>query len=91
MALPERLVQVVDSSLLPRETNETAVRTEHGRNYINDGGFENLNKISTYLQNCLISVFEIGLACSKESPNERMSMGDVIKEIQSIRNAYLGT
>ncbi|PON42469.1 Tyrosine-protein kinase [Trema orientale] len=90
MALPERLVQIVDSSLLPRETDETAVRREHGRNYINDGGFENLNKISTHLQKCFVSVLEIGLACSGESPNERMSMGDVIKEIQHIKNAYLG-
>ncbi|PON76726.1 Tyrosine-protein kinase [Parasponia andersonii] len=90
MALPERLVQIVDSSLLPRETDKTTLRREHGRNYINDGGFDNLNKISTHLQKCFVSVLEIGLACSRESPNERMSMGDVIKEIQHIKNAYLG-
>ena len=36
MALPERLTEIVDSSLLPRETEETTVRREHGRNYINN-------------------------------------------------------
>ncbi|PON76723.1 Tyrosine-protein kinase, partial [Parasponia andersonii] len=90
MALPERLVQIVDYSLLPGETEETAVRREHGGNYINDGGFDNLNQISTHLQKCLVSVLEIGLACSRESPNERLSMANVIKEIQHIKNAYLG-
>ena len=90
MTLPERLVQIVDSSLLPQETIDSAVRGEHERNYINNGGIENPNEISIHLQKCLVSVLEIGLACSNESPNERLSMGDVIKEIQRIRSAYLG-
>ena len=90
MALPERLVQIVDSSLLPGETDENALRGEHRRNYINNEGIENLNPISTHMQKCLVSVLQIGLICSNESPDERLSMGDVIKEIPRIRNAYLG-
>ncbi|PON69029.1 Tyrosine-protein kinase [Parasponia andersonii] len=90
MALPERLVQIADASLLFRETDETAMTKEHERNYVNNGHVESPNKINTDLLKCLVSVLQIGLACSIESPNERLSMGDVVKEIQHIRNAYLG-
>ena len=100
MALPERLVQIVDSSLLQRDVEETTKR-EDGRRYNKNGGieidleeenidFEIPNEISINLRNCLVSILEIGLACSEESPNERMNMGDVIKQLQHIRDGYLG-
>ena len=90
MAMPERLMQIVDSSLLHRGTDENALRQEHERNYIMSiEGIENLNQRSTHVQKCLVSVLQIGLACSQESPNERMSIGDVLKEMQHIRNAYI--
>ena len=88
MALPGGLVQMVDSSLLPRDTDETIVIEENGSNCVNNGGNENSEQLGTHLRKCLVSVLQIGLACSEESPNERMSMGDVIKEIQRIKNAY---
>ncbi|XP_065864018.1 putative receptor-like protein kinase At3g47110 [Euphorbia lathyris] len=33
----------------------------------------------------LISVFEVGIACSRESPQERMKMEDTVKQLDSIR------
>ncbi|PON31545.1 Protein kinase-like domain containing protein [Parasponia andersonii] len=101
LALPERLLQIVDSSLLPREAEEITMRREDGRRYSNDVGMEidleerninieNPDQISTHLQKCLESVLKIGLTCSEESPNQRMNMGDVINELKRIQNAYLG-
>ncbi|PON95222.1 Tyrosine-protein kinase [Trema orientale] len=101
MALPERLVEIVDSSLLLRDVEETTERREDERRYSNNESieidseeenidFEKPNEMSVILQECLVSVLEIGLACSEESQNERMNMGDVIKELQHIRNGYLG-
>ncbi|POO01050.1 Tyrosine-protein kinase [Trema orientale] len=98
MALPERVVQIVDSALLPSEDEETMVRRQNynngGINEISTEGtsvtFANQNQTSAHLQKCLLSVLEIGLACSVVSPNERMNIGDVTKELQHIRNAYLG-
>ena len=94
MALPGRLVEIVDSTLLPREAEEnTLVRTEDGR--ANIGGIEIEteeafgNQIDDHLRNCLVSMLEIGVACSEESPNERMNMTDVTRELQHIRNAYV--
>ncbi|GMN64403.1 hypothetical protein TIFTF001_033476 [Ficus carica] len=99
IALPERLVQVVDSTLLLGEVEETAVRRESGRNWRNNGSievdaegninFENQYEIGTRLQKCLVSLLKIGLACSEDLPNQRMKMRDVTSELQHIRDAYL--
>lgn len=100
---PERFVRRVDSALLPTEVEETTGRSrEGGRSNSNNGGteieeeggnntsLENPNQMSSTLQECLVSVLKVGLACSEDSPNERMNMEDVIRELQHIRNAYLG-
>ncbi|XP_078168935.1 uncharacterized protein LOC144563343 [Carex rostrata] len=38
---------------------------------------------------CLVSVIRCGLLCSKESAKERISMNDVVKELNSARNKLL--
>jgi hypothetical protein len=40
-------------------------------------------------QECLISVFRLGLSCSKQQPRERPSIRDVAAEMHAIRDAYL--
>ncbi|XP_059458515.1 LRR receptor-like serine/threonine-protein kinase EFR [Corylus avellana] len=99
MALPEKLVQIVDSNLLKREVNELAVATEEDDYNYNDHNdieaveesvhIENLSQINSNAQKCLLSVFQISLACSLESPKERMNMGDVTRELHRIKNAFL--
>lgn len=109
MALPERLEQIVDPTLLPQLVEETLATQEqgirnHNHNNINiniNGGpeieledgkinFEDTkNLISAHLQKCFLSVLEIGLACSKESPNERMNIQNVTTELQRIKSAYI--
>ena len=39
--------------------------------------------------NCLVSVIQCGLLCSKESPNERISIKDVTKELNSAQTKML--
>ncbi|PON39508.1 Protein kinase-like domain containing protein [Parasponia andersonii] len=100
MALSERLVHIMDSSLLSREVEEITTRSKDGRRYNNNGrteiysekgniNYENPNQRSVHMQNCLVSVLKIGLTCSEESLKERMNMGDVIRELQHIRYANL--
>lgn len=38
---------------------------------------------------CMVSVLSIGVTCSKELPRDRMSMVDVVNELNKIRNAFL--
>ena len=87
MVLPERLAQIVDSSFLLVEAEETASRREDGRNYNNHGGIE--NEVEEENRCALFRFWRLGLACLERSPNERMNIGDVTMKLQHIRNAYV--
>ena len=99
MALPKRLAQIVDPTLVPREVKETLATTVIAR----EDNIENDNKIKAdeetqmlcqveaNVYKCLVSVLEIGLACSVESPKERMNMEEVTKELHLIKSVFLGS
>lgn len=38
---------------------------------------------------CLISTLRIGVACSMETPQERMNIANVVHELQSVKNVLL--
>ncbi|KAM3697967.1 hypothetical protein ACJW30_06G154800 [Castanea mollissima] len=77
MALPERLVQIVDPALLIREVEEMPTAAVAAREYFNENEIEADEETQ-------VSVLEIGLACSVESKKERMKMEEVSKELHSI-------
>lgn len=41
------------------------------------------------IEECLSSIFRIGIACSAESPADRKDIGDVASELHSIRDKLL--
>ncbi|KAL7251949.1 hypothetical protein ACSBR1_013745 [Camellia fascicularis] len=41
------------------------------------------------IKDCIVSIMRIGVACSMESPTNRMEMGSVISELRKIRNTYM--
>lgn len=50
---------------------------------------ESMNSImQSRIQGCLISIFRIGLSCSKQQPRERTSIRDVVIEMHAVRDAY---
>ncbi|XP_058004334.1 putative receptor-like protein kinase At3g47110 isoform X2 [Hevea brasiliensis] len=96
-ALPERLAQITDPTLLSREMGETSTKNAemdeqieiHAKAEYNNNG--NLSQTSTGKEkDCLLSVFKVGVACSAKSPKDRMSMRDVAKELHLIRSTFLG-
>ncbi|XP_030956599.1 probable LRR receptor-like serine/threonine-protein kinase At3g47570 isoform X1 [Quercus lobata] len=100
MGLPERVVQIVDPILLPREVDvvQTAIvaaREDNNDNEIQvDEGAQdiaNLCQMDANVHKCLVSILEIGLACSMESPKERMRMKVVTSELHRIKKAFLGS
>jgi serine/threonine protein kinase len=97
MALPERLVQIVDPTLVPREVEEIPATTVAAREDNNDNEIvadeetQVLCQVEANVYKCLVSVLEIGLACSVESPKERMNMEEVTKELHLIKNSFLGS
>jgi hypothetical protein len=53
---------------------------------IQDGNSENL---IPSVEECLVSLFKIGLVCSMESPKERMNIVEVNRELIIIKKAFL--
>ena len=41
------------------------------------------------MQKCLLSILKIGILCSLESSNDRMSMHEAINELQLIKGAFI--
>ena len=98
LALPKRLVQIVDPNISTREVDETETEEDNHDNYdhkdpeVEEGKnhIENLRQMNANMHKCLLSVFKIGHACSLESPQERMNMENVTRELHHIKNAFLG-
>ncbi|XP_061999828.1 probable LRR receptor-like serine/threonine-protein kinase At3g47570 [Rosa rugosa] len=101
MAIPGRLVKIVDPALLAT-LEETATATTENEltkmsRYNNEveAGEQNtdnddLCKMNAYLWNCIFPILKIGLACSEELPRNRMSMEDVHKDLHHIQKGYNG-
>ena len=84
-ALPERLAEIVDPTLLPRETDaEAATLSEEIRN---NG---RLSRMRSNEKECLMAALKVGIACSKELAKERMNMGDAAKELHLIKSNLVG-
>ncbi|CAL5414331.1 unnamed protein product [Camellia sinensis] len=43
----------------------------------------------SWIKDCIVSILRIGIACSMESPTNRMEMGSVISELCKIKNTYM--
>ncbi|KAL6626761.1 hypothetical protein ACP70R_030487 [Stipagrostis hirtigluma subsp. patula] len=41
------------------------------------------------IQNCLVSIIELGISCSKKQPRERIPIKDAAIEVHAIRDSYL--
>ncbi|XP_077215209.1 LRR receptor-like serine/threonine-protein kinase EFR [Tasmannia lanceolata] len=78
LGFPEQVMDIVDPLLL--EDEEVRATSNIG----------NDRDKKRQLLECLVSLVRIGIACSAESPRERMEMGDVAKEMNVIRKRYLG-
>uniref|UniRef100_A0A7N2LKR9 non-specific serine/threonine protein kinase n=1 Tax=Quercus lobata TaxID=97700 RepID=A0A7N2LKR9_QUELO len=92
---------VVDPMLLPREVEEMGVATAMmmaTKEDDNDNDIEveeannteDFRHIDVDMQKCLLSILNIGILCSLESPKVRINMEEVIKELQLIKSTFVG-
>ncbi|TYG50671.1 hypothetical protein ES288_D10G193800v1 [Gossypium darwinii] len=81
-ALPERMIEIIDPILLQERVRRGTIADIilSGNNLRNDRHFW-----------CSTSILDIELACSFESPSERMDMSDVVIKLCSIRNKLYPT
>ncbi|KAK2641306.1 hypothetical protein Ddye_023069 [Dipteronia dyeriana] len=79
MSLPERVMEIVEPSLLLEETNNNEVEN-----------FERLHgEGRVRIEDCLVGSLRIGVLCSMESPSDRMEMTDVVVKLCAIRENFL--
>ena len=86
MALQEHIMDIVDPSMFFVEDEEDANDDIEERTIIEEDPQVN---VGSRIKECLISMFEIGLSCSKTSPNEWMPTDVVVNEINAIRDTFL--
>ncbi|XP_059654870.1 probable LRR receptor-like serine/threonine-protein kinase At3g47570 [Cornus florida] len=84
MAWPDRVAEIIDPVVLLQgedgETSTSIINTRHQSHF------------SSYkIQDCLTSLFRIGIACSAESPPERLDIGVVVTKLHVIRDNLLKT
>ncbi|KAG5512730.1 hypothetical protein RHGRI_038871 [Rhododendron griersonianum] len=78
VALLERVMEIVDSRMLLEEPTEAE----------NDAQKERVRRDK--IRECSVSLVRIGIACSAESPSERMNIKDVIIRLMKIKEVFLG-
>ena len=86
MALPEHIMDYVDSSMFFEEDEEDVDDDVEEKQIIEEDFNVNVN---SRIKDCLISVFQIGLLCSKTSPDERIPTNVVVNEMKAIRDKFL--
>ncbi|CAN1143808.1 Probable LRR receptor-like serine/threonine-protein kinase At3g47570 [Linum perenne] len=75
-ALPDNLSSLIDTSMLLRLAPESS--TSHHD-----------NQISEKMHKCLVSVLDIGVTCSAESPQQRTKIADVVGKLHHVREDFL--
>ncbi|XP_022744854.1 probable LRR receptor-like serine/threonine-protein kinase At3g47570 [Durio zibethinus] len=82
-ALPEQIVEIIDPILL-----QERVAGDTTSNHTCSASSQRDHNI---LDQCLNSIFEIGVTCSDEFPTKRMNMSDVSSKLCFIRNKLFPT
>ncbi|KAJ0987973.1 hypothetical protein J5N97_006329 [Dioscorea zingiberensis] len=72
----DRIMEVIDQSMFSQEQEDGDI--EHG----------DILSVRKKIE-CLVSVVALGLACSVESPNERLCMSDVAVQMHAVRDKFL--
>jgi serine/threonine protein kinase len=89
MAFPGNVMAIIDPSMLAEEEIYENEVNEHGieeRAIIHNNDFQ-VNRTSN-IEECLVSLMEIGLSCSNKSPGKRMAMNIVVNKLQVIRDSF---
>ncbi|XP_023921421.1 probable LRR receptor-like serine/threonine-protein kinase At3g47570 isoform X1 [Quercus suber] len=82
-ALSKRKIDIIDPNLLWEKQEEETRRINNTRNEDQNG--------SSKIQECLILILGIGVACSTEFPTKRMNISTVVVELHKIRESILKT
>ncbi|XP_057461291.1 probable LRR receptor-like serine/threonine-protein kinase At3g47570 [Actinidia eriantha] len=75
MAFPEQVASIADSTLFQQKDNDLKQCSTSGQE----------------IEECLISIFKAGIACSEELPRNRLAINEVLTQLHAIKNTLLGS
>ncbi|KAM7466612.1 hypothetical protein LguiB_014174 [Lonicera macranthoides] len=78
-ALPDRVMEIMKWKL-PSNHGEEVLPTASNNNRSGEESRE-----GNQMKECLVSMIKIGVSCSMDSPQDRMDLTDVIRELYSVR------
>lgn len=84
-AFPDRVTDILEPEIAPKSGKD-----EEERNTTDYDSNAAKAKLDQELE-CLVSIIRIGVACSVESPSQRMDIADAAKELQLIRDILLAS
>lgn len=96
MAFPDRVMDIVDTSLLLETDEDNDDDFDEDYKYSKDiqerpkAGHKDIVQVKAKgLEECLVSVMQVGLLCSAISPKERILMNVVVNKMNAVRDSYL--
>ncbi|CAK9323344.1 unnamed protein product [Citrullus colocynthis] len=88
MALPQNALGIIDPLVLFEERHEEENEYIHVKAI--KSGNDDRELVPRWMEECLVSIMKIWLACSMKVPRERASsINVVVNELQAIKNSYL--
>ncbi|GFS33992.1 leucine-rich repeat protein kinase family protein [Actinidia rufa] len=75
MAFPEQVASIADSTLFQQKDND----------------LKQCFTSDQEIEECLISIFKAGIACSEELPRNRLAINEVLTQLHAIKNTLLGS
>ncbi|XP_039829942.1 probable LRR receptor-like serine/threonine-protein kinase At3g47570 isoform X2 [Panicum virgatum] len=76
MAVPDQVANIVDTYLLQEEDGDEGLTSD-------------CDRTKDIRNACITSILRVGISCSKETPTNRVQIGDALKELQRIRDRFL--
>ncbi|XWS43831.1 hypothetical protein CRYUN_Cryun16bG0138200 [Craigia yunnanensis] len=94
MALPGRVMDIVDRSMLFEEGNVHNNDRENREDYVEERVLmknqDSQVRDIRIIEECLVSLMKIGLSCAARLPSERMTMSIVVNKLLDIKDTSLG-
>ncbi|XP_052180937.1 receptor kinase-like protein Xa21 [Diospyros lotus] len=83
MAIPDHVMDIVDPKLECNDEEEVIALTSNQRRQATTRSGNGCNK-----NDCLIRMIKIGVACSMESPQDRLDVSNVVRELNITRDIF---
>ncbi|GMP35779.1 hypothetical protein CsSME_00008104 [Camellia sinensis var. sinensis] len=84
MVFSEQVVSVVDPTLIQQiEKGDANLNINNAHNQSSDSSHK--------IQECIVSILKVGIACSQELPRDRPTINDVVTRLHVIKDTLLGT